>query len=71
MQAAFIPVSLKIPGLSNSWTMPIRGRIEMLTTGLRTPIGLWSTQPAAVLSILLSIFAAEQRKVSGWELFGT
>ena len=32
--------ALKIPGLSNSWTMPIRGRIEMLTTGLRTPIGL-------------------------------
>lgn len=32
--------ALKIPGLSNSWTTPIRGRIDMLTTGLRTPIGL-------------------------------
>jgi copper/silver efflux system protein len=32
--------ALKIPGLSNSWTMPIRGRIEMLSTGLRTPVGL-------------------------------
>ncbi|HST12722.1 MAG TPA: CusA/CzcA family heavy metal efflux RND transporter, partial [Terriglobales bacterium] len=32
--------ALKIPGLSNSWTMPIRGRIEMLTTGIRTPVGL-------------------------------
>jgi Cu(I)/Ag(I) efflux system membrane protein CusA/SilA len=32
--------SLKIPGLSNYWTMPIRGRIEMLTTGIRTPVGL-------------------------------
>ena len=32
--------ALEIPGLSNSWTMPIRGRIEMLTTGIRTPIGL-------------------------------
>jgi Cu(I)/Ag(I) efflux system membrane protein CusA/SilA len=31
---------LKIPGLSNYWTMPIRGRIEMLTTGIRTPVGL-------------------------------
>lgn len=31
---------LKIPGLSNYWTMPIRGRIEMLTTGVRTPVGL-------------------------------
>jgi copper/silver efflux system protein len=31
---------LKIPGLSNSWTMPIRGRIDMLSTGIRTPVGL-------------------------------
>jgi Cu(I)/Ag(I) efflux system membrane protein CusA/SilA len=31
---------LQIPGLSNSWSMPIRGRIEMLTTGIRTPVGL-------------------------------
>jgi Cu(I)/Ag(I) efflux system membrane protein CusA/SilA len=32
--------ALKVPGLSNYWTMPIRGRIEMLTTGIRTPLGL-------------------------------
>src|SRR2546429_8547002 len=32
--------ALKIPGLSNSWTMPIRGRIDMLNTGIRTPVGL-------------------------------
>jgi Cu(I)/Ag(I) efflux system membrane protein CusA/SilA len=32
--------ALKIPGVSNSWTMPIRGRIEMLSTGIRTPVGL-------------------------------
>jgi Cu(I)/Ag(I) efflux system membrane protein CusA/SilA len=32
--------ALALPGLANSWTMPIRGRIEMLSTGLRTPIGL-------------------------------
>lgn len=32
--------ALRIPGVSNSWTMPIRGRIEMLSTGIRTPIGL-------------------------------
>ena len=32
--------ALQIPGLSNSWTMPIRGRIEMLSTGIRTPLGL-------------------------------
>jgi Cu(I)/Ag(I) efflux system membrane protein CusA/SilA len=32
--------AVNIPGVSNSWTMPIRGRIEMLTTGIRTPVGL-------------------------------
>ena len=32
--------ALRIPGLSNSWTMPIHGRIDMLTTGIRTPVGL-------------------------------
>jgi Cu(I)/Ag(I) efflux system membrane protein CusA/SilA len=32
--------ALKIPGVSNSWTMPIRGRIDMLTTGIRTPVGI-------------------------------
>jgi Cu(I)/Ag(I) efflux system membrane protein CusA/SilA len=32
--------ALKIPGVNNSWTMPIRGRIDMLSTGIRTPVGL-------------------------------
>ena len=32
--------ALTLPGLASGWTMPIRGRIEMLSTGLRTPIGL-------------------------------
>ena len=32
--------ALKIPGLANAWTMPIKGRIDMLSTGLRTPVGL-------------------------------
>src|SRR5947208_17058563 len=32
--------ALKSPGMSNYWTMPIRGRIEMLATGIRTPVGL-------------------------------
>ena len=31
---------LKVPGLTNSWTYPIRGRIDMLLTGIRTPIGI-------------------------------
>jgi Cu(I)/Ag(I) efflux system membrane protein CusA/SilA len=32
--------ALRFPGLSNAWTMPIKGRIDMLTTGIRTPVGL-------------------------------
>jgi Cu(I)/Ag(I) efflux system membrane protein CusA/SilA len=32
--------ALQIPGVSNSWSMPIKARIDMLTTGVRTPIGI-------------------------------
>jgi Cu(I)/Ag(I) efflux system membrane protein CusA/SilA len=32
--------ALKVPGVTNAWTMPIKGRIDMLTTGMRTPVGL-------------------------------
>jgi Cu(I)/Ag(I) efflux system membrane protein CusA/SilA len=32
--------SLRLPGVSNAWTMPIKNRIDMLTTGVRTPVGI-------------------------------
>jgi Cu(I)/Ag(I) efflux system membrane protein CusA/SilA len=32
--------ALRIPGLSNAWTMPIKARMDMLTTGVRTPVGI-------------------------------
>jgi len=32
--------ALKLPGTSNAWTMPIKARIDMLTTGVRTPVGI-------------------------------
>ena len=32
--------ALTYPGVSNAWTMPIKGRTDMLTTGIRTPVGL-------------------------------
>jgi len=35
-----LDATVKIPGLTNAWTMPIKGRIDMLTTGMRTPVGL-------------------------------
>lgn len=31
---------MKFPGTTNAWTMPIKTRIDMLTTGIRTPIGI-------------------------------
>jgi Cu(I)/Ag(I) efflux system membrane protein CusA/SilA len=31
---------MRIPGTTNAWTMPIKTRIDMLTTGIRTPIGI-------------------------------
>jgi Cu(I)/Ag(I) efflux system membrane protein CusA/SilA len=32
--------ALQLPGMSNAWTMPIKARIDMLTTGVRTPLGI-------------------------------
>jgi Cu(I)/Ag(I) efflux system membrane protein CusA/SilA len=33
-------LALQIPGTTNAWTMPIKNRIDMLTTGVRTPVGI-------------------------------
>ena len=32
--------ALRIPGVANAWTMPIKNRIDMLSTGIRTPVGV-------------------------------
>jgi len=37
---AEMDAAMQIPGNSNAWTMPIRGRIDMLSTGVRTPVGI-------------------------------
>jgi Cu(I)/Ag(I) efflux system membrane protein CusA/SilA len=37
---AEMDVALKFPGVANSWTMPIKARIDMLSTGIRTPVGI-------------------------------
>jgi Cu(I)/Ag(I) efflux system membrane protein CusA/SilA len=31
---------MQFPGMQNAWTMPIRARIDMLSTGIRTPVGI-------------------------------
>jgi Cu(I)/Ag(I) efflux system membrane protein CusA/SilA len=37
---AELDAALQFPGLANAWTMPIKARIDMLSTGIRTPIGI-------------------------------
>jgi Cu(I)/Ag(I) efflux system membrane protein CusA/SilA len=32
--------ALQMPGISNAWTMPIKARLDMLSTGIRTPVGI-------------------------------
>jgi len=36
---------IKFPGLANAWTMPIKTRIDMLSTGIKTPIGIKVSGP--------------------------
>ena len=45
-----LDAALQIPGASNAWTMPIKNRIDMLTTGIRTPVGI-------------KIFGADMRQI--------
>lgn len=37
---AEMDAAVRVPGLTNAWTAPIRGRIDMLSTGIKTPLGL-------------------------------
>ncbi len=37
--------AIKFPGLANAWTMPIKTRIDMLSTGIKTPIGVKVSGP--------------------------
>ena len=37
---AEMDAAMQIPGTTNAWTMPIKARIDMLTTGIRTPVGI-------------------------------
>jgi Cu(I)/Ag(I) efflux system membrane protein CusA/SilA len=36
---------LRLPGVSNAWTMPIKARTDMLSTGIRTPVGIKISGP--------------------------
>ena len=50
---AEMDVAIQFPGLANAWTMPIKTRIDMLSTGIKTPVGIKISGPN--LTILESI----------------
>ena len=37
--------AIQVPGLTNAWTMPIKTRIDMLSTGIKTPVGIKISGP--------------------------
>jgi len=58
--------ALRLPGVANAWTQPIRARIDMLSTGIRTPIGVKVFGPDLVtLATLATQVEQAVRKVPG------
>ncbi|HEX6852163.1 MAG TPA: efflux RND transporter permease subunit [Candidatus Polarisedimenticolaceae bacterium] len=51
---------MQFPGVTNAWTMPIKARIDMLTTGIRTPVGIkiYGSDLAAIERVGAEIEAA-------------
>ncbi|MBI4538739.1 MAG: efflux RND transporter permease subunit [Gemmatimonadetes bacterium] len=73
--------AVRVPGFTNAWTMPIKGRIDMLATGIRTPVGIKIFGPslaelerigkeveAAVRMVQGTRSAFAERAVSGYYL---
>jgi Cu(I)/Ag(I) efflux system membrane protein CusA/SilA len=73
--------SVRLPGVTNAWTMPIQGRNDMLATGIRTPVGIKVFGPdlgelerlgreieAAVQTVPGTRSAFAERAVSGYYL---
>ena len=57
---------VQIPGLNNAWTMPIKTRIDMLATGIKTPVGIKVAGPdLAELERIASEIEAVVRQVPG------
>ena len=58
--------AIDVPGLTNAWTMPIKTRIDMLSTGIKTPVGIKIAGPdLAVLERLGKSVEAVVREVPG------
>lgn len=63
---AEMDAALQFPGVSNAWTMPIKARIDMLSTGIRTPVGVKIFgKDLAVMEGLARKIEAELRKIPG------
>ncbi|MDA0328095.1 MAG: CusA/CzcA family heavy metal efflux RND transporter [Gemmatimonadetes bacterium] len=63
---AEMDAELRMAGVTNSWTMPIKGRIDMLATGIRTPVGVKIFGPdLAVLERLATEVEAAVKMVPG------
>ncbi len=60
MLIAEMDKALQFPGVSNAWTMPIKARIDMLATGIRTPVGVkvYGTDLAEMEKVARQIEAA-------------
>jgi len=57
---------MQIPGLTNAWTMPIKTRIDMLSTGIKTPVGIKVLGPdLATLSTLAQRISQVVRTADG------
>ena len=58
--------AIRFPGLTNAWTMPIKTRIDMLSTGIKTPVGIKLAGPdLGVLEDLGGQVEAVVREVPG------
>jgi Cu(I)/Ag(I) efflux system membrane protein CusA/SilA len=58
--------AIQFPGLTNAWTMPIKTRIDMLSTGIKTPVGIkLMGEDLQVLSDLGEKIEAVMRQVPG------
>ena len=58
--------AIRFPGLTNAWTMPIKTRIDMLSTGIKTPVGIKLMGPdLGVLSDLGTLIEAVVRDIPG------
>ena len=61
-----LDAAIQFPGLTNAWTMPIKTRIDMLSTGIKTPVGIKLMGPdLQVLSDLGQEIAAIIKDVEG------